>query len=62
MLGRDLGRTTVNASDVARFSVDVDWWDPNGVAGWLHRYNAVRVPYIREAVCRNFGRYGGVPQ
>jgi 2-polyprenyl-6-hydroxyphenyl methylase / 3-demethylubiquinone-9 3-methyltransferase len=35
---------------------EVDWWDENGVTRWLHRYNRVRVGYIREAACRRFGR------
>jgi 2-polyprenyl-6-hydroxyphenyl methylase/3-demethylubiquinone-9 3-methyltransferase len=32
------------------------WWDQRTVAGWLHKYNLVRVPYIRDEVCKNFGR------
>ena len=35
---------------------EVDWWDENGVTRWLHRYNPVRVGYIRDAACRRFGR------
>src|ERR1700691_2625710 len=31
------------------------------MAGWLHKYNAVRVPYIRDAACRKFMRDPGRP-
>lgn len=49
--------STVDVAQVARFdAAATDWWNPSGDARWLHRYNAVRVPYIRDAACRQFGR------
>lgn len=33
-----------------------DWWDPAGPMRPLHRINPVRLAYIREEVCRHFGR------
>jgi 2-polyprenyl-6-hydroxyphenyl methylase / 3-demethylubiquinone-9 3-methyltransferase len=54
-------RTIVGASidtvEVARFDVPLDaWWSQAGEAGWLHRYNPVRVGYIRDAACRRWRR------
>ena len=54
MRASELATNTIDPDGVARFSIDVDWWDPCGVAGWLHRYNEVRVPYIRDAACRKY--------
>ncbi len=44
---------TVDQAQVAHF--DGDAWSQNGPARWLHRYNPVRVPYIRDAACSAFG-------
>jgi len=32
------------------------WWDPQGKFWPLHRLNALRVQYIRQALCLHFGR------
>jgi 2-polyprenyl-6-hydroxyphenyl methylase / 3-demethylubiquinone-9 3-methyltransferase len=47
--------STVDAAEVARFdAAAAAWWDPNGEARWLHRYNPVRLEYIRRAGCQRF--------
>ena len=52
--GRD---DTIDEREVAHFdAAAATWWDPNGDARWLHRYNPVRVGYIRDQACRRFGR------
>jgi 2-polyprenyl-6-hydroxyphenyl methylase/3-demethylubiquinone-9 3-methyltransferase len=49
--------STVDADEVERFSrLASEWWDPAGKMGMLHRFNPVRVGYIRDAVCTQFGR------
>jgi len=49
--------TTVDPAEVARFSAIADeWWDPRGKFAPLHRFNPVRLAYIKEALCRRFGR------
>ena len=49
--------TTIDPAELAHYeSVASFWWDTRTVAGWLHKYNAVRVPYIVDAVCKQFGR------
>ncbi len=48
---------TVDATEVARFSrLAGQWWDPHGKMAVLHRFNPVRLAYIRDAACRRFDR------
>jgi 2-polyprenyl-6-hydroxyphenyl methylase / 3-demethylubiquinone-9 3-methyltransferase len=48
--------TSIDTAEVARFDAAAEaWWDPEGEARWLHRYNPVRLDYIRQAGCRQFG-------
>jgi len=48
---------TVDADEVARFSaLAATWWDPRGKMGMLHKFNPVRLSFIKEAACRQFGR------
>jgi 2-polyprenyl-6-hydroxyphenyl methylase/3-demethylubiquinone-9 3-methyltransferase len=50
-------RTTVDADEVARFARLADtWWDPRGKMGVLHKFNPVRLSFIKEAACRQFNR------
>ncbi len=50
-------RSTVDADEVARFSALADeWWDPRGKMGVLHKFNPVRLGFIKEAACRTFAR------
>jgi 2-polyprenyl-6-hydroxyphenyl methylase/3-demethylubiquinone-9 3-methyltransferase len=49
--------STVDAAEVARFDAAAEaWWDPAGEARWLHKYNPLRLDYIRRAGCRQFRR------
>jgi 2-polyprenyl-6-hydroxyphenyl methylase / 3-demethylubiquinone-9 3-methyltransferase len=49
--------TTVDAGEVARFSaLAADWWNPNGKMAALHRFNPIRLGYIRDLTCRQFVR------
>ena len=54
--GPSLG-STVDAGEIARFSaIAAEWWDPRGKFKPLHKYNPIRIGYIRDAVCARFGR------
>jgi 2-polyprenyl-6-hydroxyphenyl methylase/3-demethylubiquinone-9 3-methyltransferase len=47
--------SSIDAAEVARFdAAAAAWWDPDGEARWLHRYNPVRLDYIHRAGCRQF--------
>ena len=52
--------TTVDAIEVARFDdAQEQWWNPSNPdspARWLHRYNPLRVGYIRDGACEQFQR------
>ena len=49
-------RSTIDQSEIDRFSAMADeWWDPAGKFRPLHKFNPVRLSYIREKVCENFG-------
>lgn len=50
-------RTTVDKSEVERFSaLAQEWWNPNGKFRPLHKFNPVRLAYIRDNVAAHFGR------
>jgi len=49
--------TSVDDSEVARFSrYGADWWDPRGPMAALHKFNPVRLAYIRDKAAERFGR------
>lgn len=50
-------KTTIDEDEVARFSaIAAEWWDPTGKFRPLHKFNPVRLEYIKEQVCLHFGR------
>ncbi|MEL6734813.1 MAG: bifunctional 2-polyprenyl-6-hydroxyphenol methylase/3-demethylubiquinol 3-O-methyltransferase UbiG [Pseudomonadota bacterium] len=50
-------RTTIDQSEVDRFSaLAKEWWNPTGKFKPLHKFNPVRLTYIREQVCTHFNR------
>ena len=49
--------STVDDAEVERFSaLASEWWDPRGKMAVLHKFNPVRLGFIKEAACRHFGR------
>lgn len=50
-------RLTVDEAEVAQFSrIAQEWWNPSGKMAVLHKFNPVRLSYIRDAACERFGR------
>ena len=50
---------TVDEAELARFAALADeWWDPRGKMAPLHKFNPVRLGYVRDAACRRFARDG----
>lgn len=48
---------SIDPSEVARFeAIAATWWDEAGPMRVLHRFNPVRLAYIRDEACRHFGR------
>ncbi len=53
----DARRSTIDAAEVERFSaLAAEWWNPNGKFRPLHKFNPVRLAYIRDQVAERFGR------
>jgi 2-polyprenyl-6-hydroxyphenyl methylase / 3-demethylubiquinone-9 3-methyltransferase len=51
------GAETVDQDEVARFSrLAGTWWDPRGPMAALHKFNPVRLAYIRDHAAMRFGR------
>jgi 2-polyprenyl-6-hydroxyphenyl methylase/3-demethylubiquinone-9 3-methyltransferase len=54
--------TTIDAAEVAKFSaLAAEWWDPHGKFAPLHKFNPVRLQFIRDTAARHFGRRGLKP-
>jgi 2-polyprenyl-6-hydroxyphenyl methylase/3-demethylubiquinone-9 3-methyltransferase len=52
--------SSVRPDDVERFSrIAAQWWDPRGKFAPLHKFNPVRLAFIREEALRAFGRDPG---
>ncbi len=52
-------RSSIDPDDVARFSaIAAEWWDTKGKFAPLHRFNPVRLTFIRDQVLWHFGRDG----
>lgn len=50
-------RTTVDDAEIERFqALAATWWDPRGKMGTLHKFNPVRLGYIRDQATARFGR------
>jgi 2-polyprenyl-6-hydroxyphenyl methylase/3-demethylubiquinone-9 3-methyltransferase len=59
MAGSASPGSTIDQAEVARFSRLADeWWNPRGKMGVLHKFNPVRISYIKDAACRQFARDG----
>ena len=51
------GKSTVDADEVERFSRHAaDWWNPRGPMAALHKFNPVRLAYIRDKAAAHFDR------
>jgi 2-polyprenyl-6-hydroxyphenyl methylase / 3-demethylubiquinone-9 3-methyltransferase len=60
MDGTNKAAGTVDADEVAHFSrLAGQWWDPRGPWATLHRFNPVRLAYIRDRAAEHFGREAG---
>lgn len=50
-------RTSIDEAEVERFSrIAAEWWDPHGKFAPLHKFNPVRLAFVREQALRRFGR------
>ncbi len=57
MVTRKARVSSVDAAEVERFSRHAaDWWDPRGPMAALHKFNPVRLGYIRDQAAARFDR------
>ena len=48
---------SVDPAEIAKFSaMAAEWWDPSGKFAPLHKFNPVRLKFIRETCAVHFGR------
>jgi 2-polyprenyl-6-hydroxyphenyl methylase / 3-demethylubiquinone-9 3-methyltransferase len=46
---------TINKSEIQKFSnIATEWWNPNGKFKPLHKFNPIRIKYIKENIMKNF--------
>jgi 2-polyprenyl-6-hydroxyphenyl methylase / 3-demethylubiquinone-9 3-methyltransferase len=49
--------STIDPQEIEKFSrMAATWWDPTGPMKVLHKFNPVRLAYIREKLCTHFER------
>jgi 2-polyprenyl-6-hydroxyphenyl methylase/3-demethylubiquinone-9 3-methyltransferase len=55
----DVPDASVDSDEVAKFSaLAAEWWDPDGKFAPLHKFNPVRLDFIRRQAASHFGRDG----
>jgi 2-polyprenyl-6-hydroxyphenyl methylase/3-demethylubiquinone-9 3-methyltransferase len=60
MTAADAPRSSIDPEEVERFSrIAAEWWDPKGKFAPLHRFNPVRLGFIREQALARFAREAG---
>jgi 2-polyprenyl-6-hydroxyphenyl methylase/3-demethylubiquinone-9 3-methyltransferase len=54
--------STIDPAEIAKFSAMADeWWDPAGKFAPLHKFNPVRLAFIRDTAAAHFNRTGLKP-
>ncbi len=47
--------SSVNKKEIEKFSkIASEWWDPNGKFKPLHKFNPIRIEYIKDNIIRHF--------
>ena len=51
--------TSINKKEIEKFSkMASEWWDPHGKFKPLHKFNPIRIKYIKENIVKNFNMKG----
>ena len=46
---------TINKQEIEKFSkIASQWWDPNGKFKPLHKFNPIRIEYIKDSIIKHF--------
>jgi 2-polyprenyl-6-hydroxyphenyl methylase/3-demethylubiquinone-9 3-methyltransferase len=55
--------STVDAKEISKFTeIAEKWWNESGPFAPLHRFNPVRIEYLRDKICTHFSRDVTNPQ
>src|SRR6202167_1500460 len=55
-LAQSLAHPSVDPEEVAKFTAMAEeWWDPTGKFAPLHKFNPVRLGFIRDTAAAHFG-------
>ena len=47
--------STINVKEIKKFSqISSEWWDPEGKFKPLHKFNPIRIKYIKNNIINNF--------
>jgi len=47
--------TSINKKEIEKFSkIAAEWWNPEGKFKPLHKFNPIRIKYIKESIINNF--------
>ena len=47
--------SSVNKKEIEKFSkMAAEWWDPSGKFKPLHKFNPIRIKYVKENIIKNF--------
>ncbi len=50
-------QTSIDNAEIAKFSaMAAEWWDPEGKFKPLHKFNPVRLDFIRAQICSHFAK------
>jgi 2-polyprenyl-6-hydroxyphenyl methylase/3-demethylubiquinone-9 3-methyltransferase len=53
---------SIDPAEIAKFTaMAAEWWDPTGKFAPLHKFNPIRLGFIRETAAKHFGRQGLKP-
>ena len=56
-------RSSIDPDEIARFeAMAAEWWDPHGKFRPLHKFNPVRLGWIRDRLLGRFGRDAASPR
>ena len=51
---------SVNKKEIEKFSnMAAEWWDPEGKFKPLHKFNPIRIKYIKENIIKSMVSYAG---
>ena len=50
-----MSNNTINKEEVEKFNkIAEEWWDPNGKFKPLHKFNPIRIEYIKNNIIKDF--------